>query len=131
MMRTRPGRNQPLSSSTGLVVLGGDDSTLSYAHAELPLGPDTLAPDTHIATGPASGTTSTTATVLFGSNEAAVHFECSLDGGAFAGCHTPATFAGLAVGGHRFAVRAIDTGGNADATPAVAAWTIAAPPGAA
>ena len=131
MVNNPTSTKQPLSSSTGLVVLGGDDSTLSYAHAELPLGPDTLAPDTHIATGPASGTTSTTATVLFGSNEAAVHFECSLDGGAFAGCHTPATFAGLAVGGHRFAVRAINTGGNADATPAVATWTIAAPPGAA
>ncbi len=31
------------------------------------------------------------------------------------------------VGGHEFAVRATDTAGNTDATPAVHTWTVVAP----
>ena len=119
---------QPLSSSTGLVVLAGDDSTSSYVHGIIGLGPDGRAPDTRIAAAPASGTASPTARFLFAADETAVSFQCALDGGAFDACSTPATFTGLAPGGHTFAVRAVDWASNVDATPAVASWTIAAPP---
>ena len=92
------------------------------------LGPDTRAPDTRIATGAPSGTTATTGRFVFASDEAAVRFECSLDGAAFAACATPATVSGLAPGGHRFAARAIDWAGNVDATPATESWTTLAAP---
>ena len=121
---------QSLSSSTGLVVLGGDDTTLFYAHGALPLGPDERTPDTRIASGPSGGASVTTATFLFTSDEATVRFECRLDGSAFSSCGSPLTFNGLAPGAHSFAVRAIDSAGNADATPATAAWTVPAPPAA-
>ena len=49
---------------------------------------------------------------MFASDEAAVRFECSLDGAAFAACATPATVSGLAAGGHRFAVARDRLGGQ-------------------
>ena len=131
MINNPSSTKQPLSSSTGLVVLGGDDSTASYVHGAIGLGPDTRAPDTRIAAGAPSGTTATTARFVFASDEAAVRFECSLDGAAFAACATPAPVSGLAPGGHRFAVRAIDWAGNVDATPATESWTTLAAPGSA
>jgi hypothetical protein len=131
MINNPSSTKQPLSSSTGLVVLGGDDSTASYDHGAIGLGPDTRAPDTRIAAGAPSGTTATTARFVFASDEAAVRFQCSLDGGAFAACATPAPVSGLAPGGHTFAVRAIDWAGNVDATPATESWTTLATPGAA
>jgi hypothetical protein len=121
---------QPLSSSTGMVVLGGDDSTAAYVHTQLPLGPDTRPPDTRIASGPAGATDATTARFLFASDEAAVRFECRLDAGGFVPCSMPADLSGLAPGLHTFFVRAVDSGGNADGTPAAASWTVLAPPAA-
>jgi large repetitive protein len=81
-------------------------------------------PETTIASGPASSTADTTATFAFTGSDAAGRFECSVDGGAFAACTSPATFTGLAAGGHQFEVRSIDAAGNVDPTPAVWTWTI-------
>jgi hypothetical protein len=90
--------------------------------------PDTTAPQTTLASGgPAATTTSTSATFNFSSDEPGVTFECSLDGGAFTACTSPKAYSGLAVGSHEFRVRARDGAGNADASPATHAWTIAAP----
>jgi hypothetical protein len=51
------------------------------------------------------------------------------DGAAFTTCTTPMTYTGLADGAHTFEVRARDTAGNTDPTPAAAAWTVdTAPP---
>ena len=44
--------------------------------------------------------------------------ECRLDGAAFAGCGSPATYEDLAEGRHTFETRATDALGNVDATPA-------------
>src|SRR3954451_21027552 len=55
-------------------------------------------------------------------------FECSLDNGEFARCASPHTLSPGA-GDHTFAVRAVDTVGNSDQSPATAAFTLVAPPG--
>lgn len=55
---------------------------------------------------------------------AASKFECSLDGAPFATCASPFSTGELAFGRHVFAVRAIDTGGDRDKTPAVVRWRI-------
>ena len=52
-------------------------------------------------------------------------FECNLDNSAFSSCSSPATLTNLAVGKHTFQVRAVDTLGNRDSTPASFSWTIA------
>lgn len=125
MVNNPTSTKQPLTSSTGLVVLGGDDSQTVYVHAAIGLGPDGRAPDTRIATGIPAVASSGSGTFVFTSDEAAVRFECRLDGAAFAPCRSPLALSGLAAGAHSFAVRAIDWAGNADGSPATASWTVA------
>jgi parallel beta-helix repeat protein len=85
---------------------------------------DAVAPETAIGAGPAGATASTSAVFSFSSSEAGSTFACALDGGAFALCESPRAYGGLAPGGHRFEVRATDTVGNDDPTPASRTWTI-------
>ena len=54
-------------------------------------------------------------------------FECSLDGAAFAACTSPRTFSGLSAGAREFRVRAVNSVGTVDPTPAVHNWTVTAP----
>jgi predicted phage tail protein len=70
----------------------------------------------------------TTATARFSSRDAGVvRFDCRLDGAAYAACTSPKRYAGLAVGTHTLAVRAVDATGNVG--PAVArAFSVQAPP---
>jgi hypothetical protein len=65
---------------------------------------------------------STQATFAFVSTETGGSFECRLDGGAYVACASPHTVTGLAPGTHTLAVRAIDTAGNPDPTPATRTW---------
>ena len=87
---------------------------------------DTAAPETTLASAPPSATTATAATFSFSASENAT-FECRLDGAPFALCGPPKTYTGLSRSTHEFEVRAVDTAGNADVTPAVYAWKIGAP----
>jgi hypothetical protein len=50
-------------------------------------------------------------------------FECSLDGGAFAACASPKTYADVGDGPHTFAVEALDAGGHATQRASYA-WTV-------
>lgn len=92
----------------------------------------TLAPpETAIVSGPPESpltTSDTTATFTFSSNQAGSTFECSLDEFAFVACASPVTYTGLAVQDHTFAVRAVNSRGQVDATPAEYEWTIVLPP---
>jgi len=100
---------------------------------------DTEPPDTSIvsvvdgngASVPNGGTTLSSAitlTLTATDNIAVAGFECRLDGGDFTPCTSPMTRSGLAVGGHSFEVRAVDTSGNRDGSPAAHAWSVDAPP---
>ena len=87
-----------------------------------------VAPETRIDSGPSGTTTDTSATLTFSSPaKNPVSFECRIDGAPFAACASPLVINGLAVGSHAFEVRAKDTPGNVDPTPATATWTVAAP----
>jgi hypothetical protein len=61
------------------------------------------------------------ALLTFSANEPAT-FACSLDGAAYAPCDSPLRFLDLAAGWHTLAVRATDTAGNTDPTPAESRW---------
>ena len=53
-------------------------------------------------------------------------FECQIDNGNFGACSSPKVYAGLSLGVHSFAVRAVDRAGNADPTPATLTWHVEA-----
>ena len=88
---------------------------------------DATPPETTIGERPSSGT-ARSARFTFSSADSSARFECQLDGAAWAGCTSPATYDDLAAGAHEFKVRAIDRIGNVDATPASASWTVYAAP---
>ena len=81
-------------------------------------------PETDITSGPSGTTTSTDASLTFTSSDPASTFECRLDADTFAACTSPRALSGLSQGAHSFEVRAIDSAGNVDPTPAVRAWTV-------
>jgi large repetitive protein len=55
-------------------------------------------------------------------------FECGIDGTLYTNCNSPITFNGLKAGTtHTFKVRAIDTTGNVDPTPAIFSWIVLTP----
>jgi len=85
---------------------------------------DTLAPETTIDSGPSGTTNSSSASFSFSSSETGSSFQCSLDGAAFGSCSSPAAYSNLSEGQHSFQVRATDSAGNTDATPASRSWTI-------
>ena len=49
-------------------------------------------------------------------------FTCSLDGSAYTACDSPKAYSALAPGWHTFAVRATDSSGNTDPSPAEVRW---------
>ncbi|SDU85946.1 right-handed parallel beta-helix repeat-containing protein [Jiangella alkaliphila] len=110
-------------------VAGNTDPTPAVHTWTIETPPDdTTDPETTIDSGPDVTTVDTSATFTFSSNEAGATFECKLDTGAWAACTSPAEFTGLAVGGHELQVRATDTSGNVDESPASYLWTVTAAP---
>jgi hypothetical protein len=85
---------------------------------------DTVPPVTTITSGPAAQASTSSATFTFASNEGPPTFACSLDGGAFGSCASPKSYTGLADGTHVFQVRATDSAGNTDPTPATYSWRV-------
>src|SRR4051794_3254897 len=82
-------------------------------------------PDTAVLGGPPSRTAARSAVFRFKAQGAsAKSYECSVDGGPFAACSSPATFSGLTPGQHLFSVRALSAKGDPDATPATYQWTV-------
>jgi hypothetical protein len=85
------------------------------------------APDTAIISAPPAASSAVTATFHFtatAGGRAVATFACSLDGGDYAPCSSPWTYTDLSKGDHTFRVRAIDSAGNPDLTPASHAWRI-------
>ncbi len=85
------------------------------------------APDTQITAGPPAITLATTASFSFvgipGGNEL-VGFTCQLDDGIYEPCASPHTYTDVSGGQHHFRVRAIDSHGFVDVTPATHSWTV-------
>jgi hypothetical protein len=94
-------------------------ASTSFVTAAAP-AQDTTPPDTTIAGALVTGSH---ARLTFSSNDAGAHFQCQLDGGAFAACTSPVDYNGLPDGPHTFRARAIDAAGNIDPTPATRTFT--------
>jgi penicillin-binding protein 1A len=82
-------------------------------------------PDTKVVAGPPSETAARSAVFRFKSQGAkSKGYECSVDGGAFTSCSSPATYSHLAPGQHVFSVRALSPAGDPDASPATYQWSV-------
>jgi hypothetical protein len=88
---------------------------------------DTTSPETTITDGPSGTVSSTAASFSFTATEPAT-FACSIDGAAYSACTSPQAYGPLAAGTHTFAVRATDTAGNTDPSPATRTWTVSLAP---
>jgi hypothetical protein len=84
---------------------------------------DTAPPDTTLS-GPSGPTSDSTPTFTFDSTEASSTFKCSVDGAPFANCSSPLTTSTLGDGPHSFAVKAIDSALNEDASPATHSFMV-------
>ena len=91
-----------------------------------------VAPDTTIDSAPPNPTNATSASVTFHSSLPGSTFQCSVDGGASAGCTSPLNLTGLGAGSHNVSIAAT-ANGLTDPSPATATWivdtTAPAPPG--
>ena len=106
---------------------GGEDHVgIGFAPLDLGPTPDTTRPDTFIDSGPSGSVFGTSATFSFSASEPST-FQCRLDGGAFAPCTSPTTYANLAIGSHTLQVAATDGSYNVDASPAQRGWTVLQP----
>ena len=83
---------------------------------------NTTPPQTEITAQPDKKTKSKSASFSFRANEPGT-FQCSLDGAAFTACTSPFTKK-VKPGRHTFAVKARDTAGNLDASPAAYSWKV-------
>jgi hypothetical protein len=112
--------------STGLPKMG-QITFLIYLNSPSPVAvlplPDVTAPATKIAKRTVRPG-KRRVTLTFGSNELG-SFLCKLDRRKQAKCRSPKTYTGLAAGVHTVKVRAVDSAGNVDPTPAVARFSIA------
>lgn len=82
---------------------------------------DTSAPDTSLTLKPDASTRVALAEFGFASSKPASTFECSLDGGPWVGCSSTRQVS-VGEGAHTFSVRATDSIGNVDPTPARFTW---------
>jgi hypothetical protein len=83
-----------------------------------------LPPQTTITKGPSGPSTSTSATFRFASNDTAATFQCKLDDRNWSSCSSGKTYTGLPQGSHTFKVRAKDSAGTNDPSPAERTWKV-------
>jgi 6-phosphogluconolactonase (cycloisomerase 2 family) len=102
------------------VYLGVNDDD---AVARFSRVPDTDPPNTRITKKPKKETTKRKAKFRFKSNEPGSTFECKLDRRKFKPCDSPFKKK-VKIKRHKFKVRAIDSAGNVDPTPAKRKWTV-------
>jgi hypothetical protein len=100
-----------------------DTSTNATTSSPVAVTVDNTGPDTTIDSGP-QGVASDSTAFAFSSQDNTASFQCNLDGSSFSGCTSPQQFTGLTYGAHTVEVRAKDTSGNLDATPASGSWTV-------
>ena len=117
-----------------LFLIGcGDASLENPAASQAGFGlnaSDAKALNTTIKTMPPAETSSTSATFTFICNQKPCTFQCKLDAATkWAKCKSPKNYTGLAEGNHAFLVRAINSAGKIDKSPASYNWAVRLYPG--
>jgi CSLREA domain-containing protein len=100
----------------------GGGSGAGNGASSAPPGP--VSPQTKITKGPKGKSHSATAKFKFTSTVVGSSFQCKLDGKPFKVCKSPKKYKQLRPGKHVFQVRAVDSAGKADPTPAKMKFTV-------
>ena len=108
----RPSRCPACADGGHVVTVRATDAAGNLGVASTWWTVDATAPALQVT---AASTSGTTAAFTFTAGDAAAT-TCSLDGGAWTPCRSPARYTGLAAGAHAFSVRAVDALGNASVT---------------
>ena len=121
----------PLGDGPHIFRMQATDAATNQASASRGFTVDAKTPETQIDSSPASVSPSTSATFTFSGSDldgsGVASLQCRLDSSApgdWASCTSAKEYTALTDGPHKFEVRAIDAGGNADQTPATFNWTI-------
>ncbi len=85
---------------------------------------DGTPPRTTIESGPAAAVKSGRVTFAFRADDSGATFACRVDDAPYEPCSSPFTTSTLSQGDHVFAVRATDSAGNVEATPAERSFTV-------
>jgi subtilisin family serine protease len=118
----------PTAALEGKTTTGGRLDVSAALKALVPVGEETVAPETALLGQPPAVTTSTVAGFHFQRTDAdGGGFECKLDGGGWNSCSSSPSF-NIVVGEHELEARATDPGGLVDPTPVSASWTVNGPP---
>lgn len=118
---------QATSEGTEAITVegAGDAYGTTFRDGEqVTISADCTPPATAIESGPSGPTNDPTPSFAFSATGAPSSFECSIDGAAFTACSSPHATTALGDGQHSFQVRAYDTVGNVDPTPATRMFTV-------
>ena len=120
------------NGTLGISIAAGTASNMGSSYAAV-AGPSTIftvdntVPVTTINTKPDAISNAANAIFTFSASETST-FQCQINGGSFSACTSPKEYANLTTGNHTFSVKATDTAGNAETTPASYPWTISTIP---
>jgi DNA-binding beta-propeller fold protein YncE len=102
----------------------GPAATVTLKVLAKPARADRTPPNTRITAGPPPTTTSRAARFTFTSTERGSDFQCKPDWQKlWSSCSSPKRYSPVRPGSHAFQVRAVDSAGNVDRTPAKHVWT--------
>jgi len=121
-----PFQRQNILEGNHTVVVRVTDKAGNLATVNAQWLTDLTVPTVMLTAMPAATTTLQTAAFSFLGNDASSlikSYECQIDNSVFSACTSPMNFANLAVGAHRFGVRALDNAGNTSQISSYA-WTI-------
>lgn len=107
------------TNASGVVYWSQEFGTYDDSGTGSPPAPS--APTVSLTGGPASSTTSTSASFTWTTGGTVSSTTCSLDGGSAVACTSPTSYSALAVGSHTFRVTVSNTSGSASAT---ASWSV-------
>ena len=115
----------PLSDGFHVITATATDasSNVSIPSNSIVVIVDTTSPNTVLISHPSNPTNSASASFSFTSTEPGT-FECQIDGSLYSVCTNSKSYSSLSDGSHTFNVRAKDSVGNTDPTPATYTWTV-------